>query len=202
MPTAACSKVASRRCPGPPSGTAYSAVQPGTADVGARIGESARSVERIMLAPSWWIGRSRNDRPGNGNLTGQISHRLRCWNRSSFGHPAFYASSSSLRSDGIFQAVTPTTPSVTKPPKITDGTVPSSLAATPDSKEPTSFDEPINIWLAADTRPSRCGGVRTVSNVDRITTLTLSTIPPMTSSSSEIQNQRDSANKIHETPNM
>src|SRR2546423_1543008 len=40
MPMAACSKVASRRWPGPPSGTAYSAVHPGTAEDGARIVDS------------------------------------------------------------------------------------------------------------------------------------------------------------------
>ncbi len=40
IPIAACSKVARRRWPGPPRGTAYSAVQPGTAEDGASIGDS------------------------------------------------------------------------------------------------------------------------------------------------------------------
>src|SRR3954470_19209574 len=81
-----------------------------------------------------------------------------------------YSSSSSRRSAGIFQAVTPTTPSVIKPPKITEGTVPRSFAATPDSKEPISFEEPMKIWFTAETRPSRGSGVRRVSSVERITT--------------------------------
>jgi hypothetical protein len=39
--------VARRRCPGPPSGTAYSAVQPGTAEEGANVIESSIEPESM-----------------------------------------------------------------------------------------------------------------------------------------------------------
>src|SRR6266540_1192250 len=42
-------------------------------------------------------------------------------------------------------ATAATTSSVIVPPKITDGTVPRSRAATPDSNAPISFDEPMKI---------------------------------------------------------
>src|SRR5438552_8520804 len=85
---------------------------------------------------------------------------------------------------------------------MTERTVPNSLAATPDSNDPISFDEPMKIRLTADTRPNRCGGVRRVSKVERITTLTLSTIPLVSSSASDNQNQCDSANRIQQTPKI
>ena len=59
----------------------------------------------------------------------------------------------------------------------------------------------MKIWLTAETRPSMCGGVRSVSSVERITTLTLSTIPLIRSRASESQNQRDTANAIQHAPN-
>ena len=52
-----------------------------------------------------------------------------------------------------------------------------SLAATPDSKAPSSFDDPTKIEFTDDTRPNRCDGVSTCSSVDRTSTLTLSAIP-------------------------
>ena len=48
---------------------------------------------------------------------------------------------------------------VITPPKTTAGTVPSNLAATPDSKAPISFDEPMKILLTADTLPFILSGV-------------------------------------------
>src|SRR5204862_6204147 len=93
-------------------------------------------------------------------------------------------------------------PSVTRPPKITDRTVPSNFAATPDSNDPSSFEDPMKIWLAAETRPRRCGGVRKVRRVERMTTLTLSTIPLMRSRTSDSQNQCESANRIQQIPNI
>src|SRR6266571_6656549 len=88
-----------------------------------------------------------------------ISHLVRRRNRRSFGAtPQRHSNSSSLRKGGIFHLVTPTTPRVTSPPKMTDRTAPNSLAATPDSNEPISFEEPMKIWLTAETRPSMCGG--------------------------------------------
>src|SRR6185369_8349571 len=107
---------------------------------------------------------------------------------------------SSRRSAGIFQAVTPTTPSVINPPKITEGTVPSSFAATPDSKEPISLEELLKLWFTAETRPNRCSGVRRVSSVERITTLTLSTMPLTASSASDSQNDRERAKKTQQSP--
>ncbi len=124
MPIAACSKVHSRRCPGPPRGTAYSAVHPGTADDGAsRISESGDSngLMRSNFA-SGPLQEQKEVRPRGG-----------------------YSSSSSFLSGGILQAVTPTTPSVTIPPKITERTAPRSFAATPDSNDPISLEDPMNI---------------------------------------------------------
>ena len=63
------------------------------------------------------------------------------------------------------------------PPNITDGTVPKSLAAVPDSNAPISFDEPINIEFTADTRPRILSGVNNCIMVLRIITLMLSKAP-------------------------
>ena len=63
------------------------------------------------------------------------------------------------------------------PPKITDGTVPNSLAAVPDSNAPISFDEPINIEFTADTLPRIWSGVKSWMIVPRIITLMLSKAP-------------------------
>ena len=49
------------------------------------------------------------------------------------------------RTCGERHAVTATTSRVMQPPKITDGTTPSSRAATPDSNAPISFDAPMKI---------------------------------------------------------
>src|SRR5438270_126440 len=65
-----------------------------------------------------------------------------------------------------------TTTSDAKPPRTTDVTVPNSFAATPDSNAPSSFDEPTKIEFTDDTLPSRCDGVSTCSNVERMSTLT------------------------------
>src|SRR5436309_5759572 len=127
MPTAACSKVASNKWPGPPSGTAYSAVQPGTADDGARslgsiIGDAGNMRPRLAWTHATLCKRR------------LILHRVRGGDRTSFVAGAnLHASSSNSLSRGTRQAVTPTTPSVTTPPKITERTVPSNFAATPDS---------------------------------------------------------------------
>ncbi len=56
---------------------------------------------------------------------------------------------------------------VIAPPTTTDGTVPSSRAATPDSNAPSSFDEPMKIWFTADTRPSIPDGTITCISVAR-----------------------------------
>ena len=74
----------------------------------------------------------------------------------------------------------PTTASVMQPPKITDGTSPNSFAATPDSNAPSSFDEPMNIPLIADTRPRMSSGVASCRIVERITTDTPSHKPDAT----------------------
>ena len=70
-----------------------------------------------------------------------------------------------------------TTPKVMLPPKITEGIKPINFAATPDSNDPNSLDEPINIPLTADTLPRISSGVYNWIIVLLIITLTLSTIP-------------------------
>src|SRR5689334_7463664 len=87
------------------------------------------------------------------------------------------------------------------PTKSTDRTVPNTFAATTDSNEPISLDEPMKIGFTAETLPSRFGGVRRLSSVERMTTLTLSTMPLISSSASDNQNHRDSANRIQQKPN-
>ena len=59
------------------------------------------------------------------------------------------------------------TTTVMTPPTTTEETVPSSLAATPDSKAPISFDDPMKIWLTAETRPSIPDGTSTCISVLR-----------------------------------
>src|SRR6187397_1025535 len=95
------------------------------------------------------------------------------------------------RSCGTRQDVTATTISVMAPPNNTAGTAPNNFAATPDSNAPISFDEPMKIEFTADTRPIRCGGVNTCSNVERITTLTMSNSPLATRSATDSTNDRD-----------
>ena len=78
--------------------------------------------------------------------------------------------------------------------------MPSSLAATPDSNAPSSFDEPTKIEFTDDTRPSRCDGVSTCSSVDRTSTLTLSAMPLIASSADRKheaarQSERDDAQR-------
>ena len=64
-------------------------------------------------------------------------------------------SPSAAAAAGTFTAVTATTSSVANPPSTTDGTVPISRAAVPDSKAPISFELPMKIAFTEDTRPSR-----------------------------------------------
>jgi hypothetical protein len=47
---------------------------------------------------------------------------------------------------------------VSTPPITTLGAVPKIRAATPLSKAPISFDEPMKMAFTLDTRPSRCSG--------------------------------------------
>ena len=62
---------------------------------------------------------------------------------------------------GILAATIPTTDSEATPPSTTDVTVPNNRAATPDSKAPSSLEEPMKIAFTDETLPSRCSGVRT-----------------------------------------
>src|SRR5215831_5771298 len=120
-------------------------------------------------------------------------------------HPPTAFSSSirpSLRSRGTPTPIATTTPNDANPPKITDGTVPSSRAATPDSNAPSSFDEPTKIEFTDDTRPSMCDGVSTCSSVDRTSTLTLSAIPLAASNSAETVKLRDTPKPMMQTANV
>ena len=73
----------------------------------------------------------------------------------------------SLRSCGTLSDTTNTVRIVMLPPNTTDGTVPIIRAATPDSKAPISFDDPMKIWFTADTRPRMALGVRSCTSVWR-----------------------------------
>ena len=73
------------------------------------------------------------------------------------------------------------------PPKITDGTVPSSLAATPLSKAPSSLEEPMKRLFTAETRPIISWGVNVWTSVLRSTTETASSDPPSTRMAADSQ---------------
>ena len=83
------------------------------------------------------------------------------------------------------RVVAATMPSVMQPPKITDGTSPSSFAARPDSNAPSSFDEPMKMPLIADTRPRMASGVASCRIVERITTDTPSHRPDANSNAAD-----------------
>ena len=78
-------------------------------------------------------------------------------------------------------------PKVIMPPKITDGTKPNKRAAKPDSKAPSSLDEPIKMPLIAETRPRMASGVASCKIVVRMTTETPSKTPESTSMAPAIQ---------------
>ena len=52
-----------------------------------------------------------------------------------------------FRNTGLILAVVATTMSVMIPPKATEGTSPMNLAAMPDSKTPSSLEDPIKMHL-------------------------------------------------------
>src|SRR6188768_2015576 len=64
-----------------------------------------------------------------------------------------------------------------QPPKITDGTVPITDAATPLSDCPSSFDEFTKMELTEDTRPRISSGTNNCTIVPRMITLTPSNNP-------------------------
>ena len=83
----------------------------------------------------------------------------------------------------------------------TAGTAPSSAAAAPDSKAPSSFDAPMNTPSTADTRPSTSFGVANVTVVWRMFIEYMSTNPLTASASADSQNQRESPNTTMLAPN-
>lgn len=94
-----------------------------------------------------------------------------------------------------------TTTSVIKPPNITDGTTPISLAASPDSNAPISFEEPMNMLFTAETLPFIFSGVLSCMIVCLITTLTLSNIPLRASRIKERIKFCDKPKAIMQSPN-
>ncbi len=64
------------------------------------------------------------------------------------------------RSAGEASAAIATTQRVPIPPLTTDTTGEKIRATSPDSKPPSSFDEPMNIEVTAETRPLMSSGVR------------------------------------------
>src|SRR5690242_20928994 len=90
----------------------------------------------------------------------------------------------------------PTTDNDATPPTTTEVTVPRSRAATPDSKAPSSFEDPMKMAFTEETRPSRCSGVSTCNKVERTTTLTLSAMPLIASKASETPKLLDSPNPM------
>jgi hypothetical protein len=64
-----------------------------------------------------------------------------------------------LRNLGANFLTAATTARVMLPPKITDGINPINFAATPDSNDPNSFDDPRKILFTEATRPRISLGV-------------------------------------------
>ena len=64
----------------------------------------------------------------------------------------------SVRSRGTRRAVSPTTASAAEPPSTTACTAPRSRAATPDSKAPSSFDEPMKMEFTGGDAPEHLRG--------------------------------------------
>ena len=85
----------------------------------------------------------------------------------------------------VFRYVMVTITRVTDPPNITDGTVPKSLAAVPDSKAPISLELPINMEFTAETLPRIWSGVKSCIMVPLIITLTLSKAPSVNKKNSD-----------------
>ena len=73
------------------------------------------------------------------------------------------------------------------PPRTTEGTVPRILAATPLSKAPSSFEDPMKRLFTAETRPIISCGVKVWTSVLRSTTETASSAPPATRIDAESQ---------------
>ena len=112
---------------------------------GFYVSDRAKRLGVRRSAPLW--SKSRED-PGvviDGFATARKAARSAALQGASRGR--IYAASilCSFLNSGTIKAVTMTTRIVIAPPKITEGTVPRSFAATPDSKAPISFDEPTKI---------------------------------------------------------
>ena len=105
-----------------------------------------------------------------------------------------------MSSFGTFTAVNATTPRVSSAPIQTERTVPSRVAATPLSKAPNSFDEPMKTVLTAATRPRIASGANSRVMARRTTTLMPSHMPATTSIANERMKLSDSAKAIMAQP--
>jgi hypothetical protein len=105
-----------------------------------------------------------------------------------------------LRSFGAVNQVIKTTRKVIRDPNTTEGLVPISFAARPDSKAPISLDEPIKIELTDATLPRISCGVESCKIVCRVTILTLSHMPVSTSSAQERKKEWEIANPSMVSP--
>src|SRR6478752_1506750 len=66
---------------------------------------------------------------------------------------------------------------VPKPPISADGTAPNAAATAPARNSPSAPDDPVNMELTANTRPSMSCGVRICTSDCRMTTLIASEAP-------------------------
>src|SRR5688572_12927589 len=92
------------------------------------------------------------------------------------------------------------TSNVMQPPKIADGTVPMTDAATPLSNCPSSFDELTKMELTEETRPRISSGTNNCTIVPRIITLTPSNSPLTNNAAKLSQKFLESANIKMQTP--
>ena len=86
------------------------------------------------------------------------------------------------------------------PPATTAGTAPSSEAATPDSKAPSSFEALMKTDSTAVTRPRSSLGAATTAIVLRMFTLTMSTPPATARATTESGSDFESPNTMVATP--
>src|SRR5436190_9002699 len=93
-------------------------------------------------------------------------------------------------------------PIIATPPATTAGTVPIRRATAPDSNAPSSFDALMNTHSTAFTRPSNCCGVRSVTAVERMLTLIMSTKPVRPSIASDSGSDFESPKPIIPTPKI
>ena len=112
----------------------------------------------------------------------------------------FFVQYSNFLNAGALIQVSTTTSNVMQPPKMTEGAVPSNVAATPLSNWPSSLDELTNIELTLETLPRMLSGTNNCTTVPLIITLTPSNSPLANKAAKLNQKFLDKANINMQSP--